>query len=231
MVEPSIMATFADSDAADINKEKKHSTWMQKSVQRKLSMDALPTKLRTTPFDPYVFPLDEKCPEIVPVFIEVAAGSRNKYEWNQEHGVMMLDRVLHSAVFYPENYGFIPQTLCGDGDPLDVLVMGSNQPLIPGCIVNARPICHMIMEDEKGMDEKVLAVLANDAAFYHIKSMKDLGEHKLAEVSNFFETYKKLEKDKWAKVGGWQDTAETYQLIRDTHETFLKEEQVLENEL
>merc|ERR1719226_74939 len=112
-------ASFAEDTKVDEKKDK--ASWMQKSVQRKVSLDALPTKLRTTPFDPYMFPLGDKSPEIVPVFIEVSANSRNKYEWDQEYGVMMLDRVLHSAVFYPENYGFIPQTLCGDGDPLDVL--------------------------------------------------------------------------------------------------------------
>jgi len=160
----------------------------------------------------------------------VSAGSRNKYEWDQEYGVMMLDRVLHSAVHYPNDYGFIPQTLCGDGDPLDILVMGT-QPLAVGCIVKARPIAYMVMEDEKGMDEKVLAVLSNDANFAHVEKFEDLAKHKLAEVSNFFETYKQLEKDKWAKVGGWKNTDETYELIKKTHENFIEQEKLLEESM
>uniref|UniRef100_A0A7S2RLU3 Inorganic pyrophosphatase n=1 Tax=Mucochytrium quahogii TaxID=96639 RepID=A0A7S2RLU3_9STRA len=205
--------------------------WLVKSVARKLSIESLPFKLKApTVFDPYMFPLGAKCPETVPVFIEVSSGSRNKYEWSQEHSCIMLDRVLHSAVHYPSDYGFIPQTLCGDGDPLDVLVMGT-QPLIPGCIVNARPIAYMVMEDEKGMDEKVLAVCANDPMFDEVKTFRDLPEHKLREVSHFFETYKGLEKNKWAKVGGWKGTQDTYQLIEQTHSMFIEREQQLENEL
>lgn len=222
------MATFADG-VKDKDDDKKGS-WMQKSVARKVSIDALPKKLRATPFDPYMFPLGEKVPQVVPVFVEVSANSRNKYEWDQENGVLMLDRVLHSCVFYPASYGFIPQTLCGDGDPLDILVV-SNEPLIAGCMVYARPICYMVMEDEKGMDEKVLAVLANDASFAHIESMEHFGGHKLAEISNFFETYKKLEKDKWAKVGDWHDKAETYKLITETHQNFLNEQELIESTL
>jgi inorganic pyrophosphatase len=192
-------------------KKKEDSEWLVKAVQRKLSFTD-----KHAPFDPYSYPLGGKAPFSVPVFIEVSAGSRNKYEWDQDQGVLTLDRVLHSAVHYPNDYGFIPQTLCGDGDPLDILVMGT-QPLIPGCIVRARPIAYMVMEDEKGMDEKVLAVLENDANFHHVRNFNDLAKHKLAEISNFFETYKKLEKDKWAKVGGWGDTAATHELITKSH--------------
>jgi len=200
--------------------------WLTKSVERKMTIDSLPPKMRTAPFDPYMFPLGAEFPEKIPVFIEVSAGSRNKYEWNQEVGVMMLDRVLHSAVHYPESYGFVSRTLCGDGDPLDVLVMGT-QPLAVGCVVYARPIAYMVMEDEKGMDEKVLAVLSNDAHFSHIQCFEDIAKHKLAEVSNFFETYKSLEKNKWAKVGGWHNTEETYALLRRTNEAFLEQERLL----
>ncbi len=123
--------------------ERKPLGWLQNSISR----NAIIGTSRTTPFDPYVFPLGDKFPLTVPVFIEVSAGSRNKYEWNQEYGVLMLDRVLHSAVFYPDNYGFIPRTLCGDGDPLDILVIGSNEQLLPGCIVQARPIAYMVLID------------------------------------------------------------------------------------
>jgi len=112
----------------------------------------------------YDVPLGKRMPDVVPCFIEVSRGSRNKYEWDNSMGFLKLDRVLHSAVFYPHNYGFFPQTLCGDGDPLDVLVMG-DLPLVPGSIVDVRPIAYMVMEDEKGMDEKVL-VLADLRTLY-----------------------------------------------------------------
>ena len=114
--------------------------WVKRSIQKN---NFPSSQLSTHKFDPYSYPLGSKFPSEVPVYIEVSAGSRNKYEWDQEVGVLALDRVLHSAVHYPANYGFIPQTLCGDGDPLDILVLGSNQPLIPGCIVKARPIGYM----------------------------------------------------------------------------------------
>ena len=171
-------------------------------------------------FDPYTMDIEgSKFPEEVPVFIEVSKESRNKYEWDHDLGVMRLDRVLHSAVYYPHDYGFIPQTLCGDGDPLDVLVM-STAPMIPGCVVQVRIICHMIMEDEKGQDEKVLAVNARDAHFAHIKTMNDVFPHTLREVAEFFATYKRLEKDKWAKVGGWLPTEDTLELVKKTHENY-----------
>ncbi len=105
----------------------------------------------------------------------------------------------------------------------------ASYPLVPGCIVWARPIAYMLMEDEKGYDEKVLAVSSNDPMFHEVRTMRDVPEHKLREISMFFETYKLLEKDKWAKVGGWKGTQDTYELIKKTNQTFLeKEHQILE---
>ena len=160
-------------------------------------------------------------PNEIPVFIEVSKGSINKYEYDKSSGFLTLDRVLHSAVYYPYDYGFIPQTLCEDEDPLDILVMGSS-PLVPGCIAMVRPICYMVMEDEKGKDEKVLGVLSKDPNFDHIQSMQDVPIHKLNEISQFFETYKALEKNKWVKVGEWKDVKETKELIENTHSQFLQ---------
>jgi inorganic pyrophosphatase len=169
-------------------------------------------------YSPYNIPLkvQKNYPREIPAFIEVSQGSRNKYEYNKATGFLMLDRVLHSAVFYPYDYGFIPQTLCDDGDPLDVLVMGTS-PLVPGCVALIRPICYMVMEDEKGQDEKVLAVLAKDPNYSHVHCMADLPPHKLKEVTQFFETYKALEKDKWVRVGEWKDVDATHTLIEETH--------------
>ena len=167
----------------------------------------------------------EKYPESLPAFIEVSQGSRMKYEWSHKKKALELDRVLHSAVFYPHNYGFIPQTLCDDGDPLDVLVMCEG-PLIPGCFVSVRPICYMVMEDEKGCDEKLLAVAEKDPHYNHIKTMEDIPEHKLKEISQFFETYKSLEKEKWVKVGGWKKKDDTIELIKSTNEKYISEKKV-----
>lgn len=166
----------------------------------------------------YDLPLGEGFPRVLPCFIEVAKGSRNKYEWDDKIGHLRLDRVLHSAVFYPHNYGFYPQTLCGDGDPLDVLVLGEE--LVPGSVVDVRAIGYMIMEDEKGLDEKVLAVPTNDPRFDEYKTLRDVPEHLLREIAHFFETYKALEKKKWAKVGGWKGTEDTLILIEQTHKNY-----------
>lgn len=166
----------------------------------------------------YHLPLGEKFPNVVPCFVEVAKGSRNKYEWDESIGMLRLDRVLSSAVFYPHNYGFYPRTLCGDGDPLDVLVLG--EAIEPGAIVDTRAIAYLVMEDEKGLDEKVLAVPNNDPRFDEIRTLRDVPEHLLREIAHFFETYKALEKKKWAKVGGWKGTEDTLELIEHTHATY-----------
>lgn len=172
---------------------------------------------------PYNTPIKtKKYPESIPAFIEVSQGSRMKYEWSHQKRALELDRVLHSAVFYPHNYGFIPQTLCDDGDPLDVLVMCEG-PLIPGCFVNIRPICYMVMEDEKGIDEKLLAVAEKDPHYSHINTINDIPSHVLKEISQFFETYKTLEKEKWVKVGGWKNKDEALDLINQTHEFYMNE--------
>jgi len=211
--------------------DEKKAGWLSKSVTQAkkhqsmgqlISNPKLENRIRG-PFDPYTMNVESKnFPNIVPCFVEVSKESRNKYEWDHDLGVLTLDRVLHSAVYYPHDYGFIPQTLCGDGDPLDILVM-STSPLLPGCVVNCRPICYMVMEDEKGMDEKVLAVNAKDAHYMDIKTMKDLHEHTLREIAEFFATYKKLEKDKWAKVGGWRGTEDTLALIKQSHDNYNKQ--------
>jgi inorganic pyrophosphatase len=162
-----------------------------------------------------------KYPDVIPAFIEVAEKSRMKYEWDHTRNSLVLDRVLHSAVFYPHNYGFIPETLCDDGDPLDVLVM-CQEPLIPGCIVDVRPICYMVMEDEKGRDEKLLAVVDKDPLYSHITNMNDIPKHVLKEISHFFETYKLLEKEKWSKVGSWHDKADSFELIEQSQNHYQK---------
>jgi inorganic pyrophosphatase len=127
-----------------------------------------------------------------PVIIEIPKGSRNKYELDKETGLLRLDRVLYSAVFYPADYGFIPRTFCDDGDPLDALVL-SQEPVYPLTIVQARAIGVMRMRDEKGVDDKIVAVSVNDPAFNDYTDKSQLPAHLLKELRRFFEDYKALE--------------------------------------
>ncbi len=128
-----------------------------------------------------------------PVVIEVPKGSKNKYELDKETGLLRLDRVLFSAVHYPANYGFIPRTFCDDGDPLDALVLGQ-EPLHPLTVVESRAIGVMRMRDEKGIDDKIVAVSVRDPAFSDYTSHEQLPAHLLREMRRFFEDYKVLER-------------------------------------
>lgn len=127
-----------------------------------------------------------------PVVIEIPKGSKNKYELDKETGLLRLDRVLHSAVYYPADYGFIPRTYCDDGDPLDALVL-SQEPVYPLTIVEARAIGVMRMRDEKGIDDKIVAVSVRDPAFVDYRDKSELPGHLLREVRRFFQDYKALE--------------------------------------
>lgn len=127
-----------------------------------------------------------------PVVIEIPKGSKNKYELDKETGLLRLDRVLHSAVYYPADYGFIPRTYCDDGDPLDALVL-SQEPVYPLTIVEARAIGVMRMRDEKGIDDKIVAVSVRDPAFADYSDKSQLPAHLLREVRRFFQDYKALE--------------------------------------
>lgn len=136
--------------------------------------------------------LPESAEEPFPVVIEIPRGGRNKYEVDKDTGLLRVDRVLHSAVYYPANYGFIPRTHCDDGDALDVLVLGQ-EPVVPMCLVVARAIGAMRMRDDKGIDDKIIAVHVNDPAVSHYRSIDELPPHSLAELRRFFEDYKALE--------------------------------------
>ena len=127
-----------------------------------------------------------------PVVIEVPMGSKNKYELDKETGLLKLDRVLYSAVHYPANYGFIPRTFCEDGDPLDALVLGQ-EPVNPLTMMDARAIGVMRMRDEKGLDDKIIAVSVRDPAFSDYMDHRQLPTHLLREIRRFFEDYKTLE--------------------------------------
>lgn len=145
-------------------------------------------------------------PEKVNVIIEIPYGSSIKYELDKESGAVVVDRVMYSAMFYPANYGFVPNTLSNDGDPADVLVL-NEYPLQAGSMIKVRLIGVLIMEDESGMDEKLLAVPVSkiDPRYENIKSLEDLPKITLDRIKNFFETYKMLEPNKWVKVKEYQD--------------------------
>ncbi len=138
------------------------------------------------------------------VVIEIPRGSQNKYEYDHEGGYFALDRVLHSPFHYPTNYGFVPRTLSGDGDPVDACVLSSFD-LPMGCVVKCRAVCMLQMEDEAGIDNKVLCVPVKDPRYHGYKSMKDVPEIILKEFEHFFAEYKKNEKGKFVKVKGWVD--------------------------
>jgi inorganic pyrophosphatase len=124
--------------------------------------------------------------------IEIPKGSKIKYELDKATGLLWLDRVLHSAVHYPANYGFLPRTYCEDGDPLDVLVLGQ-EPVVPLCILRARAVGVMTMSDEKGRDDKIIAVHVDDPEYAHYRDISELPPHRLKELERFFLDYKVLE--------------------------------------
>lgn len=140
-------------------------------------------------------------PGLLNVLIEIPGKSHNKYEYDKDLGVLALDRVLFSAVYYPADYGFVPNTLGDDGDPLDALVL-MDQPTFPGCLIAARPIGYLGMIDGGEGDEKILCVPAKDPRYSTVKTLADIAPHRLDEIVEFFLTYKRLEK-KSVEITGW----------------------------
>jgi inorganic pyrophosphatase len=139
------------------------------------------------------YPVDSRTvAESFPTIVEVPKGSKNKYELDKPSGILRLDRVLYSAVAYPANYGFVPRTYCDDGDPLDVLVL-TQEPLLPLTVVEVRAIGLMHMRDEKGIDDKLIAVAIGDPAFADYRHFSELPKHVVREMRRFFEDYKVLE--------------------------------------
>jgi inorganic pyrophosphatase len=150
---------------------------------------------------------------IINVLIEIPAGSKNKYEFDKDMNAMALDRVLSSSVQYPYDYGFIPNTLGNDGDPLDGMVM-MDQPTFPGCVIACRPIGMLEMIDGGDRDEKILCVPDKDPRYANVTSLKDIPQHRLDEISEFFKTYKNLEK-KVTEILGWKDVDTVMPLVQE----------------
>ena len=166
-------------------------------------------------------PAGDKPPELLNMVIEVVSGSRDKYEYDAKWGAFVLDRIIPSSVVFPVEYGFVPQTWYDDEDPLDIMVM-SFEPLEVGCIVKVRVIGALVIEDEKGADTKILSVLVNDRRFEGYHDISDIHKHELTEIQEFFETYKRLEPHKWAKVKTWLNAKEAMKVVEYAMEKFRK---------
>ncbi len=159
--------------------------------------------------------IGDKPPHDVNVIVEVPVGGQPiKYEMDKEAGTLVVDRFLHTPMTYPGNYGFVPHTLSDDGDPIDVLICNT-RPLVPGCVINVRPIGVLVMEDNSGQDEKIIAVPSTHLTkrYQAVENYGDLPEITLQQIEHFFEHYKDLEAGKWVKIGGWQDSDTARRLI------------------
>jgi inorganic pyrophosphatase len=154
-------------------------------------------------------------PHDVNVIIEVPVGGQPiKYEMDKEAGTLVVDRFLYTPMHYPGNYGFVPHTLSEDGDPIDVLVCNTRQ-LVPGCLINVRPIGVLVMEDNAGRDEKIIAVPSPHLSrrYENVHECSDMPEITLQQIEHFFEHYKDLEPGKWVKIGDWRGAAEARRMI------------------
>ncbi|MEM7493072.1 MAG: inorganic diphosphatase [Pseudomonadota bacterium] len=159
-------------------------------------------------------------PDDINVIVEVPlGGDAIKYEFDKESGAMFVDRFLYTEMRYPANYGFVPHTLSLDGDPIDIMVVG-NRPLVPGSVVRARPVGVLLMTDDKGPDEKVLAVPHPQLTSYYdkIASYHDLPTLLIEKITHFFTHYKDLEQGKWSNVEGWAGVEKARDLIREAVE-------------
>jgi inorganic pyrophosphatase len=157
-------------------------------------------------------------PGLVNVLVEIPAGCKNKYEFDKDLNAFALDRVLSSSVHYPCDYGFIPNTLADDGDPLDGMVM-MDEPTFPGCVIAARPIGMLEMIDGGDRDEKILCVPAKDPRYAEVTSIKHIAPHRLEEIAEFFRSYKNLEK-KVTEILGWKDLDAVAPLVEECIKAF-----------
>ncbi len=157
-------------------------------------------------------------PHAVYCIVEIPKGSRNKYEYSKKAGVIKLDRVLYSSMYYPSDYGLIPQTYAEDGDPLDIMVM-VNEPTFASCVIEARPIAVFHMLDRGDPDDKILAVPTTDPLYADYHDIDDIPKHFLSEVSHFFQTYKQLQGIE-VTPKGWDDADKAYAIIQDAIERY-----------
>jgi inorganic pyrophosphatase len=164
----------------------------------------------------------DEFPDVVEVVVEIPSGSRNKYEYDEGSGVMRLDRVLSSAVFYNFDYGYVEGTRADDGDHTDAMILLA-EPTFPGCRVWARPVGGLRMRDDKGDDFKVLAVALGDPLWEHVQALAGVSPHRLREIEHFFATYKLLE-DKRVEVHGWAERAAALEVLAADRQRWLGEQ-------
>jgi inorganic pyrophosphatase len=164
----------------------------------------------------------DRFPEIIEVVVEIPSGSRNKYEYNEESGVIWLDRVLSSAVFYNFDYGYVEETRGGDGDHTDALVLLA-EPTFPGCHLWGRPVGGLRMTDDKGDDFKVLCVALGDPLWSETTNLDEVSSHRLREIEHFFATYKLLE-EKSVDIGGWADREAALDVLAEDRRRWLAEQ-------
>ena len=158
-------------------------------------------------------------PDVLNAIIECPQGSKAKYEISKKANIILLDRPLHSSVMYPHDYGLIPGTLSMDGDPLDILVLSTTS-LIPLAVVQVKPIGMLIMEDEKGLDEKILSVALSDPVYKEYTNLIEVPMHYLSEITEFFRTYKNLEEPKYANVKEWKGKEDAHVVINESIDRF-----------
>jgi inorganic pyrophosphatase len=166
-------------------------------------------------------PVGDDPPNLINAVIEVVSGSRDKYEYHLQWETFVLDRVIPSSVVFPVDYGFVPRTWYDDAEPLDIMVM-SYEPLEVGCIVKARAIGALTIEDEKGEDSKILSVPVNDPRFDGYHDIKDVHQHRLMEIQEFFEIYKRLELRKWVKFKDWRNAVQAGEILNYAMEKYGK---------
>lgn len=165
-------------------------------------------------------PMGHDAPNDINVIIEVPVGGEPiKYEMDKDSGALFVDRFLYTPMRYPGNYGFVPHTLSEDGDPIDVLVCNT-RPIMPGAVINCRPIGVLVMEDDGGQDEKLIAVPSEKMShrFVDVQSYSDLPMITREQVEHFFQHYKDLEPGKWVKISHWGDVTEAKQLLKESIE-------------
>ena len=185
-------------------------------------MSISPTALQLTRFNPFhLLEPGADAPKEVEAFIECPMRSKIKYELDKLTGILHISRMLHSAVHYPSNYGFIPQTYCRDHDPLDILVL-SQEPVVPGCVMKAQPIGLLPMHDSGQEDFKIIAVHANDPIYASYTDISQLPPHTLREIRHFFEIYKELEKAGQVKVDDFRGRIDAFSCIREAVKAYTR---------
>ncbi len=165
--------------------------------------------------------VDQNESDTIEVLIEIPKGSRNKYEYDPERKLLKFDRSLFSSVHYPTDYGFVLNTIAGDGDPLDVLVLVW-EPTFPGCLIDVKPVGLFKMWDEKGPDEKILCVPIHDPTWNYVAKLSDVPPHLLKEMEHFFAIYKELEHKKTG-IEGWEDRDAAIRVIREAEKRFAEQ--------